>query len=152
MKSKGFVNILESIFASPVILFIVLVAVFVFAFGGLGFINGITSMFGIDLLSGAIAGIARPIALMLGFFLFYLLGTGLAKGVTGKSYKINAVPLVFLLMIAVFFFSYSVSGKLIPFAVAGQVQEPPFQSVDFVETLVGSVLGGLIVLFITKRR
>ncbi|MFQ5405773.1 MAG: hypothetical protein ACE5DI_01295 [Candidatus Micrarchaeia archaeon] len=133
--------------ASPVTLIIIGVALFIAVFGGLGLLNGITSLFGIDIISGTLAAITRPVAMILALFLVYTL---LTRMVLPKSKPVAPAVLALFLASIVFLLNYGVTGNLFS-TVAGSTA-PVVTTQDFATAVLGSAVGGILVFFLTRAR
>ncbi len=140
--------LLLSILSNPAILVILGVVLFAGSFGFLGFLNGITSIFGIDILSGTVSAIARPIAMVIGLFVIY----EFAKSVLQPKGAIQTKQAIMVIAILVFLFNFGITGKLLPFSTTGvpaTVQAAQNAPDVLIPTIIGTVIGGLTVYKLT---
>ena len=140
---------LLSILSNPAILVILGIVLFAGSFGFLGFLNGITSIFGVDILSGTIAAIARPIAMVIGLFVIY----EFAKSILQPKSVLQTKQVIMVIAMLVFLFNFGITGKLLPWSVTGvpetvqAAQNAP--DAILIPTIIGTIIGGLTVYKLT---
>lgn len=145
--------LLLSILSNPAILVILGIVLFAGSFGFLGFLNGITSIFGIDILSGTIAAISRPVAMVIGLFVIY----EFAKSILQPKSMLQTKQVIMVIAVLVFLFNFGITGKLLPFSTTGvpaTVQAAQNAPDVLIPTIIGTVIGGLTVYKLTggKKR
>ncbi len=137
-----------AILSNPAVLVVLGVLLFAGSFGFLGFLNGITSVFGVDILSGTIAAIARPIAMVIGLFVIY----EFAKSMLQLKSTIQTKQVIMVIAMLVFLFNFGITGKLLPFSTTGipaTVQAAQNAPDVLIPTIIGTVIGGLGVYKLT---
>ncbi len=134
---------------------VLVIALLIFIFGGLGVINQLFAPFGINLINGAVSGIMQPIAMLIALYLIFLLLSLLGKGIGNKHKQyVSSETLVVFLGIILFLFHYGVTGNL--YAVASNSPANYVNFIDMKSWLIGLAVGGAGIYFvdnnILKRR
>lgn len=137
----------------PIVVFALLAAVVLLLFGGLGLVNSVTSLLGIDLLRGSLSGVLRVAALFLAVVIGFFVAVRL-PGLGLKEMRDNFASLMISAALAVFLVNFSLTGNL-PFsaiASGGSFNATPFSSAQLQDYAVGVVIGVAVSALFLKAR
>jgi hypothetical protein len=122
---------------------------------GLGALNSITSLFGINIINGLLAAFFQPIALIIGAFLFLFIIWKLSGGLFGHEVgSLNTIPLVLMLGLSSLAFKYGLTGSFLAIG-SSEIQMASVAGQNFTYDLPSTLAGmfvGMVVVFLLNKK
>jgi hypothetical protein len=148
-------SLLQLLGGGELIEFAVIAIVIAFlAFGGLGLLNSVTMIFGVNILNPVLQGIAQPVALILGLYLVARIVLSLLNIAFPKKDQASPNPLTFAILMGItaFLLDFGLTGSIAPFSITStgqQVPNPNYIPINYAY-LLGGILVGMAVVFIVE--